>query len=284
MTRRRHGLTLVELMLALALGTIVLGIVLSLLRMLVVVDQRGLSRFEQTVDLTIAHRAIGRSLQSLVAAPPDVPLAPEPLPAHAGDLEEQIDEALVTGAQQIEGDSALVDAADTGPRDTIARFEIFLEEFNDGIDLPRFEIVTTNPPTNPTLDPLLDDSYDRAYAEALGLTLEEAQIAALERSFTGAYRGAFEVRPILDDAGQPVEWVLQYAPMSPPSRPVVLIRNVEAMFWQALPAASLGSEWSDVWVAWEPGDYPIAVRLAIALTDGTTIDWVFETSVSVGAE
>lgn len=284
MRRPRRGLTLVELMLALALGTIVLGIVLSLLRMLVVVDQRGLARFEQTVDLTIAQRAIGRSMQGLLAAPPEVPLAEEPLPAHADDLDNQVEEALATAAPEGDAESALIDAADDSPRDTRARFEIFLEEFNDDIDLPRFEIVTATPPTNPTLDPLLDDSYDQAYAEALGLTLEEAQLAALERTYTSAYRGAYEVRPILNDAGEPIEWVLQYAPMSPPSRPVVLIRNIEAMFWQALPSASLGAEWSDVWVAWERSDFPIAVRLAIALSDGTTIDWVFETSVSVGAE
>lgn len=284
MNPRRRGLTLVELMLALAIGTVVLGVVLSLMRMLVVVDQRGLSRFEQTVDLNIAHRAIGRAMQNLIAVPPAVPLAaPEP-PGLAGELESQVEDAIAAGAEQAEGESALLDAASSEPRDQLARFEIYLEEYDAGIDLPRFEIVTSQPPTSPHEAPLLDDAYDRAYAEALGYSLQEAQELALQRAYTSAYRGAFEVRPLLDDLGQPTEWVLQYSPMNPPSRPVILVRDVQALFWQALPSASQGAEWSDVWVAWEARHYPIAVRLAIALGDGTTIDWVFETAVSMGAE
>lgn len=269
-------------MLALALASVVLGVVLSLMQMLVVVDKRGLVRFEQTTDAAIAHRAIGRVMQNLVAAPSLTEAPPAPLPAHEGEAEAMVEQALLEGAAQAQGESALSEAAEDMERTDRARIEMFFEEWDDGVQLPRLEVVTTAPPTSPVDDPLLDDAYDRAYAEALGLSLEEAQEAALRKRFTAMYRGVFEVRPVVNDAGIPVEWVLQYSPIDPPSRPVVLVRDVHALFWQALPSASMGAEWSDVWVAWEKKDYPIAVRLAVALGDGTTIDWVFETSVSVG--
>jgi prepilin-type N-terminal cleavage/methylation domain-containing protein len=282
--RGGQGFTLVELMLALALATVVLGVVLSMLRMLVVVDRRGLERFEQTVDLSIAHRSLSRMMQNLLAAPPPVPASPAPPPGLATEMEAQVERALAEGAEQADGESALLDAASGQARDALARFEIYFEEFGPNVDLPRLELVTSLPPVRPIDSPLLDEIYDQAYAEALGYTVQEANELALQRAYTSAYRGALEVRPVLDDTGTPVEWVLQYAPIDPPSRPVILVRDIRGLFWQALPSASKGSQWADVWVAWEAPQYPIAVRLAMSLGDGTIVDWVFETAVSVGGE
>lgn len=294
----RAGFTLMEIMLALALSMLVVLGVFGLTGMLQISEQRQAARYVVTLDRATAQMVLRSAFRRLFAA--------EPLPQPTGGSDEDGDgpqggtgdtAEAVEGEESEEAAQALAEAeaeaqeaedargARSEDRSDIAglirslmgdsemaqqlleglakdeppHFELYVPESPDlAPGMPRLELVVTESPV-PML-PLIDGG----------------EAVPVIRGLDPLYRGAIEFAP--EAGGAPLA-VMQWRPIEPAGRPVVLVRGVQHAVFSVLPKAKKGTAWEELWAAYLEEDFPVAVRVELWMEDGGYLDWLFDTEV-----
>ncbi len=245
--RRRRGLTVIELLLALSLAALVSSGVIGMYFFLAQASERGDERFEETLDSALTYQVLLRTMQTLVAA--------TPLPVDPDDV------AQSEGADQRIG----ARVADNQP----VMFDLAWVDIGDGIVVQRLELVTIESPF--PLKLLTEEEYGRPISDR-----QRDRWSKPER-----VRGAIEFDQTITG-----DWNLVWRPVDPPGRPFVLLQNVTYGEWSVLEQTDLAhrdsrsqSEWTDVAAAFLAEDFPFAVRLQAEDASGRSVDWLFETEV-----
>lgn len=287
--RRRGGFTALELVLAIALTSVVLLSAFGVLSMVRAADEATRDASGDAIELAYAQLVMRNAFGGLVAATPipveesDAEGLSQEEGAGGGDgippeLSDRI-EALM--ALQLAGAGAGVDpqlerAVATADYSEPPYFELWFTE-SDGVTLPRLRVVVTEAPT--------------AFGRRGGLGGVRARGRDAERQlideWAGKIRGVFELL-----WGGDRGWLLAWTAESPAADPVVLIDDIVALEWEVLrPAidesgdeigiedrADLPPVWDDVHAAYLQRDFPDAVRLILETGQGTRVDWLFETT------
>ncbi len=256
----RAGFTVLELMLALALSTVVVMGAIGLIGMVYSADRRLAVRLDESVDLALAQGVVRKAMSSLVAAPPltDTPAAPAPANDKPEGEEEEKDEGekardemkdLITAITRDEKSAkAMVDEDPDLPH-----FELVLYPGPAGMAIPRLEVVVLEPPAPP----------------------EPGDEFLVEEEVLGEpVRGAFELSE--DPDGY---FVLTWRQIEPARRPVTLLRRLVRCDWLVLPRERYGGQWVEVETQYIQERFPVAVRLLVWTAGGTHVDWLFDTAV-----
>lgn len=278
----RNGFTVLELLLALALGLVVSTTALSLFWLVSSSDRRLDTKFDESIDLSFAQETLRKAMGQLVAARPvdpdenaiasqtaggeddegdegegdDSAEAPEPEPEEPEE-DEGPNARLREVITELTGDPELA-AQLLGVVTDIDRphFEIYFDSLGERGVLPVLEVVLMQSPVPP---PALLEGETRSAASGATLT---------------AVRGVFETVDLGD------RLLLQWTPINPPGPPTALMDDIVAIEWWALPRARHGGEWVQLHAAYLQEDYPVAVRLVLWLRSGAHVDWLFETTVA----
>lgn len=273
----RRAFTLLELMLALALASVVIASAMGVLWMVVDTDRRLDERFNEQVELTTAQIMIRRSMASLVASPPIKPGSKGPKASGAPDSATPSDRTEADdpskdrdkGATK-EEDPLKLHAEEAGASPELIaelfetrfqgrpNFELYFDTDAGPEPVQRLEIVVMESPVPP---PVVPDSSQPSEREIAGFL---------------PIRGAFALR--MQDDG--FYYSLVWQPLLPAGPPTVLIRDLYQVEWSALPTKEEGAEWVPVQAAVIQETYPVAVRLALWTARGTHVDWLFETGIS----
>lgn len=273
--RANTGFTVIELVLAMGLASLVAVSAMSLFGLLYTTDRRAGITFDEAADLAAAQTVIRRTMQGLIAGVPlpdgqtDGRQTATPDPQAEEDALQAGDDGTLRGlAGRTEGladESADEDAEPMDPD----YFELFEEEVA-GARVQRLEIVLDMPPVRTNM------SYD-------GLTVIDPELVVLEH-LSESIRGAFELSPARDG------WTLSWVQMDPPAGRVVLLRQLTSCTWRILPrrmkdennkTVEASTRWQDTWSAYLRRDFPIAVELSFTTAKGANLQWVFETNVTV---
>ncbi|MEQ8850850.1 MAG: prepilin-type N-terminal cleavage/methylation domain-containing protein [Phycisphaerales bacterium] len=282
-TTRRAGFTLLEMIVALALASIVTAGVVSILGFMYKADSMMASQSDDAVDLAVTQELVRRSMQSLVSGRP---LTDDELDEVTGSEEdENADEeprdpdeppSLEELRELLGGDAADTTANDDN---NVAEDEFEDPLANPYIDTrPHFELYYVDSPAGPL--PRLEIVLFQSPVPSQKLAWEDEDLGGLSLLLedTALIRGVFELAEYEDG------WALQWTPLEPPGASTVLIRRLEYVEWQVLPRRSQGSEWKSLHSAYLHEDYPIGVRLIIWTEAGTRVDWLFRTEVIPGGE
>jgi hypothetical protein len=269
----RRAFTVIELVLALVLGTIIVISATAVFGLVGVSENRLSASFDDAAQLSIAQRVLRKSMSSLVASKPEDPQVTAGqakaretgegfddtgVPLGEGEEKDQKDGAAgelrdaIAGAT---GDSALAEEL-TRKGDQRAYFELYYDTSGPGSNpLQSFEVVVLESPVPASADAFAAD--------------EDANLTRFL-----PVRGVFEVLR-LDDS-----LALQWRPIEPPGPPTLLVRGLDSIEWWLLPRARHGREWIDVSAAYLQEDFPVAVRLLMWTKNGSHVDWLFDTAVS----
>lgn len=269
----RGAFTVIELLLALVLGTIIVVSAMAVFGLVSISEGRLSRSFDDASQLSIAQRVLRKSMSSLVAAKPEDPqvTAGQAKARETGEgfdekgvpLEEGEEKGNKDGAEgelrdaiaDATGDSALADEL-MRKGDQRAYFELYYDTSGPGgAPLQSFEVVVMESPVPTSVDAFAAD-----------------EDASLTRFMP--VRGVFEVLR-LDDS-----LALQWRPIDPAGRPTLLVQGLDSIEWWLLPRARHGREWIDVSAAYLQEDFPVAVRLLMWTKNGSHVDWLFDTAVS----
>lgn len=251
--RSARAFTVLEVVIASALASIVLFAALGVMSFMRRADERLSRRFEDVSELSILHGTIRRAMQTLVAATPPPEGSQEPPPATEEEAEEREARRLANeeAQRQVAGSNW---KEKEGPR-------------------PRFLL-------EPQITGRRDDRAPR-----------RLEVVLLDRPAPGpapnspSLRGAFELLP--DRDGLALVW----RPIDPPGQPVVLARGIADLRWRGLARDQVENRyeaksgaWRDDFAAVIPKEFPKAVRLQITTLRGAEVDWMFEPAITTGPE
>lgn len=268
-----RAFTILELLLALSLASIVIGTIIGLYAVM----GRATADLSEGVgtdfDRIVAYEAMQRTMQELVAATPLTPSAAgaasdDPSSTRdpdGGPLLGRVDQGpagTTTGAQ--------AQFLPTVSVDQPVMFDLSWVDLGDGVVVQRMELVTLRSPL--PIDILPDEELD--------IVPTDQQRARWE--VPDRVRSVFEFVRLPEG-----DWALAWRPLDPPGRAQVLVRDLEWAEWSALPRSkeSNASEarkkegWQDVMSSFLKIDFPIGVRLRFKTIDGPERDWLFETLV-----
>lgn len=260
--RTRRAFTVLELIAALVLGSVVVITAGSLFWMLSSSDRRVGERMGEASDLAITQTVLRRALGGMLAAKPKDPsptdkFNEQPQEGDELDPDQQAEQAesedmqelveSVTGDPELAAD--LLAGVDTDER---PNFELYFDD-SRGATLPMLELKVIESPV---------PSGDLTGLEA---TLDQYL----------SVRGVFETLEQGDGS-----LLLQWRPLQPPGKPFVLVRDLARVEWYVLPRSRHGKEWVDVYAAYLQEYYPIAVRLVLFTKTGGYADWLFDTAVT----
>lgn len=279
--RSRSAFTLIEVMLALLLSTVVLGAAMGVLQLLIRSQQIMGDHLDRTVQLTVAQEALRRTMDSLVGG---IPLLPPDESNPEDDLDEDFDDEereeelrersleLADRIRELVDDPRLADELIRQALAPRVQFELFFDETRtDGL-YPVLEVVVARSPLPPGRSLLqTEDEFDAA-ARTFGELADRPELLRV----TGTVRGRFELAWRGDDL------VLQWVWMDDPFlEPRVLIRGVTWCQWLVMTDKREYRQepWQEVWAAYLADDFPVAVRLILTTNTGAQVDWLFETSV-----
>ena len=122
--------------------------------------------------------------------------------------------------------------------------------------LPTLEVVCETPPVG---------------RMQTGVPTADQRLSMLRAEWLGSVRGRFEL--LQGDTG----WGLFWTPIDPPGDSTELISNLTQCAWEVLLRSEQG--WQPVHAAYLQPDFPVAVRLQFATSDGAEADWLFETAI-----
>lgn len=278
-----RGFTVLEVVLALALASLVVGGVFGLMSLLHSAEARHAARFQLIVDRAMAQEVLRKTLRLLFAAEP----LPEPAPsATTGDRTrpegaerptgEEADAAreeeqrgadrddradIASLVRERLGQSDLADRIiDSMRHDEPPHFQLYIPDAGGGLTpgLPRLEVVLTESPV------------------AIRPLVENGRVVQVARGRDTMVRGALEFALAGDVPGASV---MQWRPIDPPGLPTVLLEGIDSALIEVLPRQAQGGEWAELWAAFLQEDYPVAVRVVLWMHDGSMIDWLFDTTV-----
>ncbi|TVQ61543.1 MAG: type II secretion system protein [Phycisphaerales bacterium] len=266
---RRRAFTVLEVMVASALASIVLIAALALFGFMDRSNARQQQRFENLGELAILHQTVRRAMQTLVAEP----TPPGQRSAAAGTAP---------------GDPAAQDDAETDEddADVQARLERDADEGGDANGVREVDARGRRIARQPRflLQPQIDGVADAGAPRRLEVVLL-AQPAPGPEPETPTIRGAFEIVPQVRGLG------ILWRPINPPGDPVLLASDLHAVRWSALARASVESRYDPDSGAWRLdaaggyiAEFPKAVRLEVVTRAGDEFDWLFELAITSGPE
>jgi len=252
---RRHdrAFTLLELLLAMVIGSIILAGGFGLVAMTERLDHAFAARLDATTRLAFVQRTFSRSLHTIVAAPEDYD--PQRAALAAAAVAERA-ERLGRPRRQDQGES------EPGAASARARRDVEPAP-------PRFR-----------MGHLADDgeSYENREDDAAeGVRRLELLLARPpfgERDDLDPVRGAFDLVPTPTSAPGPQgdRWRLQWTPIEPAGEPTVLLDNLELAEWSVTDARGQ----VDIFSTYERDDLPWTVRVVLWTESGTKVDWMFD--------
>ena len=293
----RAGFTALELMMATAVGAVVLLAALGVFGMMERMDRFHSARFQESADTVFAHTVVRRAMQTLVAkAPIDGGAELERATGFGRENLRPREERQDDGNDELRREMAR--------RGNIPMLHGLRGEYRDdreeeGQTLDNLGRVIF-PKSMLVLEPSGVLTTSSAHAPSrLEVTMLAAGAAPPSALFV---RGAFEVEP----RGR--GWALLYRPIAPEGDPIELLDGVLALEWQVVergveagksmftrtdlrrtaqtpaPEDDTGGVWRSELSAETPADFPKAVRLRALLSTGRSIDWLFEPSITTGGQ
>jgi len=256
----RRAFTLLEVMLALALSTVVIASAMGILSLVTRAQAIHTSDIHQSVRIAQAQQFFRDTFVRLVAGVPLVPpeddtaaLLEQALAGADGENPQEEEpsqssfDALVSdmlggglAAQLLEGDGIQFDVM----------FEIYFDNTVDGWPVPVLECVVTEPPV-PEASPFLNQQL--GVLDQLGFVRSQLR---LEPDGNGLYS-------------------MYYIPTDPIGEPYSVLDNLEWARFYVLPDKD-AIEWVEIHAAYLEEDFPAAVRIVLFTADGQEIDWLFE--------
>lgn len=249
--RTARGFTLLEVMIASALGSVLLLAALGMMGFIRNTDLRLAKRFDDVTDLTILHGAVRRAMQSMVAAPGtgNQNNSPQTQAARANESPE--------------------DRARREREETLRRSRGEEEQRRK----PRF-----------LLEPQIKGQSGADAPRRLELVLLD-QPTAGPAPTAASIRGAFELRPEID--GLAIVWT----PITPRGTSIKLAGGIRDVRWAAMARDEIENRFDRKSSAWRRdlaavhlGEFPKALSLEIETNRGTTVQWLFEPAVTTGGE
>ena len=251
----RRAFTLLELLLAMAVGSMALGGGFTLVTMCERMDRGFTARLETTNKLSFVQRTIARSLQSIVVAPPDYH------PQAAADALARALEDAERRRQRREDD---LDPPAIDPADAVA-------DESGGITEREIPDV---PPAKPRfrMGAVLNEEGepDRSARNVRRLELLLHRPPFGERTHLGPIRGALDL--VQTDMRGDGRWRLQWTPIVPEGKPTILLEDLTLAEWSATDSRGQFVEFD----AYEQTELPWAVRTIFWTEAGVKVDWMFD--------
>lgn len=276
----RRGFTALELMMATAVGAVVLLAALGVFGMMERMDRFHSARFRESSDQVFAHIVLQRAMQTLVAKA-------------ERDPERMIERA--TGGNI--DDEGLEDEGDAFREEQARRVIIpglhgargELKEKDEGRVIDEFGREVMERPMF-LLEPAGVLSADNRAAP------RRMEVTMLAQPVPGAPRSAMFVRGAFEAVPRDRGWALVYVPVLPEGEPVTLLEGIRDMRWELLVPGRDSSgglldrrneenlDKGGVRVgelrANVSRQFPKAIRFIALLSTGQTVDWLFEPSVT----
>ncbi len=282
--RTSRAFTVIEVMLALALSSIVVVAAISLYQVLQVSDRTSQARFEHAADLAVTQITLRKIMNTLLAAPAEPANrmsqpAGEPEPGQDGEEPEPTEDERAEDGEEGEDERAPIEAVP--PAGAPAMFDLWWEEYEDErgrpVLLPVLELVVTEPPV-----------ALRSAAEKIDeAQLDDVDESLAEEALRRTDRLAESVRGRLECLAAEDGWRLYWRPIDPPARPFMLASGIAShpdggpdLVWQVLSRNDKVEAWESAWTATLRTEFPLAVRLSFVNEQGRLIDWMFETHVT----
>lgn len=275
MTRR--GFTALELMMATAVGAVVLLAALGVFGMMERMDRYHGQRFRESSDRVFAHTVLSRAMQTLVAKAED-PSA-----------------ELIRRSTGLDADDAALeqDAAEDAER--------------SGTTIPGLHGTRGQYKERPEARKV--DRFGRTVGDRPMFVLEPAgasgavnaprrmEVTLLAQPAPSAPKSAMFVRGAFEAVPAERGWTLVYVPIAPAGEPVALLEGIRDMRWELLVRGE-SSRQGTLFKNREPEDldaggemvgelnanvarqFPKAVRFIALLSTGQTVDWMFEPSIT----
>ncbi len=297
---RREGFTVLELLLALALGALVVSAAMGVFTVMIAGEKRHSQSFDNRLDLLILQQVLRRATDSMVAA---APLDDSSLTQLHGDASEQAAALIATDPSNDPPDGAEGEESD-GPSDEEAMAlvaemlggdqneqmstleqlreaaggdqEVLTQLLLDTIlfDMPNFELYYDTNEYDRTL-PVLELVLQSSPLPADDMYEFRGRPASMEPA--GYVRGRFEFMQFDD------ELILMWQPIEPVGMGVVLLEGVDECEIEVLvprTADTRGMGWVGAHAAYMKEQFPPAIRFIIWMQNGDYIDWLFETGVT----
>lgn len=294
-SQRRPAFTVIEMLVALGLSTIVAGAAMAVFSLLPLAEPRFKQRFDDRLDLLITQGIIRDAMDSLVAARP---LSPE-------EIEELRNEALALLEERADGDDdddESPDGADADDPESIddepsmtdreadeaaERLAQLIESAGGDEQILTDMLVQSAFSDMPNFELHFETSFSGRTFPRLELVLRDSPMPVDfipdEQAFTrpgvqsqSRVRGAFEILELEN------ELILQWQPIEPPGLAVTIMSNLAWVEWFVLPRRARDEEnfgWVEVSAAYLVEDYPLAVRIVLWTITGEYADWLFQTEV-----
>ena len=288
MAPSRRGFTALELMMATAIGAVVLLAALGVFGMMERMDRFHAARFRESSDQVFAHIVLQRAMQTLVAKA-------------ERDPERMIERATGSNID----DEGLEDEEEREPDDgnEELRREQARRAIIPGLHGVRGELKEQEKGR-------VVDEFGREVRERPMFVLEPAgvlsadtraaprrmEVTMLAQPVPGAPRSALFVRGAFEAVPTGTGWALVYVPVLPEGEPVTLLEGIRDMRWELLVPGRDSSgglldrrdednlDKGGVRVgelnANVARQFPKAVRFIALLSTGQTVDWLFEPSVT----
>lgn len=288
MAPSRRGFTALELMMATAIGAVVLLAALGVFGMMERMDRFHAARFRESSDQVFAHIVLQRAMQTLVAKA-------------ERDPERMIERATGSNID----DEGLEDEEEREPDDgnEELRREQARRAIIPGLHGVRGELKEQEKGR-------VVDEFGREVRERPMFVLEPAgvlsadnraaprrmEVTMLAQPVPGAPRSALFVRGAFEAVPTGAGWALVYVPVLPEGEPVTLLEGIRDMRWELLVPGRDSSgglldrrdednlDKGGVRVgelnANVARQFPKAVRFIALLSTGQTVDWLFEPSVT----
>lgn len=251
----RHAFTLLELLLAMVIGTLVLTGGYALLGSIGRMDAGFSTRLDTTMRLAFVQRTIARATHSVVAAPSGF----DPQVAALNAAEEQAQLELFDSAQDRE-----------------EFFELLREQNIADED------VENNDPTRPVpaaparvrMGHLSEDEEWEYRGDAAGEGVRRLELLVSRAPFGDQtrgrpVRGAFDLVPVPSRAEE--RWRLQWTPIAPEGKPTILLDELTLAEWSITDSEGAFDEFA----AYEATDLPWALRVTFWTASGEKVDWMF---------
>ena len=258
--RHTRAFTLLELLLAMVVGSLILAGGFGLVSMTERLDHGFAARLDATTRLAFVQRTFSRSLHTIVAAPEGYD--PQQAAVAAAAVAERAERLRRTNRQDENEPSAVLEpgAGDPDGQAAAVRARRDVEPAP-----PRFR-----------MGHLAGDgeSYEnREDAAAEGVRRLELLLARPpfgERDGLQPVRGAFDLVPSTSPRGD--RWRLQWTPIEPAGDPTVLLENLELAEWSVTDARGQ----VDIFSTYERDDLPWTVRVVLWTESGVKVDWMFD--------
>jgi len=252
-----RGFTLLELLLAMVVGSMVLAGGYALLSSVSRMDRGFATRLDTTMRLAFVQRTFARATHSIVAAPEGY----DPSEAARAAIEERTQADLYDSLQDRE-----------------EFFEALREQSVEDRAETTETLVRARPvppaPARVRMGHLSDEGEWEYRGEDAGLGVRRLEFLLARAPFGDQVRGepvrgAFDLVPVDSRAGE--RWRLQWTPLDPPGKPTILLDRLTLAEWSLTDSEGA----FDDFAAYVATDLPWALRATLWTESGEKVDWMF---------